>query len=105
MPSFNTEVANPVSKDQAVSQLKGLLEKVRARYQDQVSDMQESWNGDNLDFSFKAYGFTIKGVVTVAEEAVRVVGDLPFAAVMFRGKIEESIRSEIDKTLHKGKEA
>lgn len=102
MPAFNTEVPNPLSKDQAVSQLKGLLEKVRARYQDQVTDLQESWNGDDLDFSFKAYGFTIKGVVTVAEEIVRVTGDLPFAALMFRGKIEESIRSEIDKTLQKG---
>ena len=43
MPSFNTEVAHTIGKEQATERLKGLLGEVRNKYKDQVSDLQEEW--------------------------------------------------------------
>lgn len=99
MPSFAVNVPNPLGKEQAAERLKGFLTKVRDRYQDQVKNLEESWEGDSLNFSFSSYGFTIKGLLVVEEEVIRINGDLPFAAMMFKGKIEQSITSELEKVL------
>jgi hypothetical protein len=99
MPSFNTEVVHQLGRELAMERLKGLLSEVRAKYKDQVSDLQEEWQGDTLNYSFKTYGFTIKGDVKVNEDAVVMNGSLPIAALAFRGKIEQSIRSELEKRL------
>ncbi len=99
MPSFNTEVAHAIGKEQATERLKGLLGEVRNKYKDQVSDLQEEWQGDTLNYSFKTYGFTIKGDLKVNDDAIVMNGSLPIAALAFRGKIEQSIRSELEKRL------
>ena len=99
MPSFNTEVAHAIGKEQATERLKGLLGEVRNKYKDQVSDLQEEWQGDTLNYSFKTYGFTIKGDLKVNEDVIVMNGSLPIAALAFRGKIEQSIRSELEKRL------
>jgi hypothetical protein len=99
MPSFNTEVAHQLGKEQATERLKGLMGEVRNKYKDQVSDLQEEWQGDTLNYSFKTYGFTIKGDLKVNEDAIVMNGSLPIAALAFRGKIEQSIRSELEKRL------
>jgi hypothetical protein len=99
MPSFNTEVPHALTQEQASERLRGLLEKVRQRYQDQVSNMKEEWQDNVLNFSFTTYGFSIGGALTVEPSVVKLNGNLPFAAVPFRGKIEQSIRSEIEKVL------
>jgi hypothetical protein len=44
-------------------------------------------------------GFTISGKLTVQDKLAKVEGQLPLAAAMFRGRIEESIKSEMQKEL------
>ena len=36
-----------------------MLEKLKAGYGDQISNLQERWNGPNGEFSFKAMGFDV----------------------------------------------
>ncbi len=99
MPNFSTEVPHELGQEQASVRLRGLLEKVRQRYQDQVGALQEEWQDNVLNFSFKTYGFLISGALTVEPDLVKLDGTLPFAAVAFRGKIEQSIRNELEKVL------
>ena len=99
MPKFSTETPHALGLPEATERLKGLLEKIRQRYQDQVSDMEESWQDDKLTFSFKTYGFKIQGILTVLADSVKLDGELPFAAMMFKGKIEQSIHGELEKVL------
>ena len=99
MPGFSTEVPHTLGQEQATERLKGFVEKVRERYQDQVKDMEGEWSGHTLNVSFKTYGFAIKATVDVEEDAVKLNGQLPFAAVAFRGKIEQSISGELEKVL------
>ena len=44
-------------------------------------------------------GFNIKGDLTVDPSEVKVVGSLPFAAMMFKGMIEQGVRDELVKVL------
>lgn len=101
MPSFSTQVPHSLSKTDAVERLKDLLQKVREKYGDQVKDLEEKWDEEagTLNFAFRTYGFNIKGDVAVNDDQVALKGDLPFAAAMFKGRIEQSISEEIKRCL------
>ena len=99
MPAFNIEVPHQLGQQEAADRLRGFFQKVREKYQSQVTDLEENWDDNQLSFSFKTYGFVIKGTGTVLVENVQFAGELPFAAVAFRGKIEQSIREELVKEL------
>ena len=99
MPGFKIDVPHQLGQEEAADRLKGFFEKVREKYQSQVSNLEETWDDNKLSFSFKTYGFAIKGTGTVLPDSVNLEGDLPFAAVAFKGKIEQSIRAELVQEL------
>lgn len=99
MPKFNVDVPHTLSREEATDRLNRFLDMIRGQLGDQVSDLEEAWDGDALKFSFKTFGIQIKGDVTVADEALKVAGDLPFAAMMFKGKIESQIKEQLAKLV------
>jgi len=99
MPSLKITVPHQLAQAEAASRLKGFLAKVKERYQNQVSDLEETWSDNTLDFAFKTYGFHVKGRMAVEPAEVQFEGQIPFAAMMFKGKIEQTIRAEIDRVL------
>jgi hypothetical protein len=99
MPSFSTEVPHPLDQQTAISKLTGLTNALQTKYKDVASDVQGNWTDNVLNFSLKVMGFTVTGKVTVLDKLATVQGQLPLAAAMFRGRIEESIKSELQKEL------
>ncbi len=99
MPGFNAEVPHQLGKEPATERLKDFVDKVRKRYKDQVSAMDGSWDESTLTFSLTTYGFTIDGTLVVDDDKVTLVGNLPFAAIAFRGKIQQAIAAELEKAL------
>jgi hypothetical protein len=99
MPRFSVHVPHQLSQQEAVSRVQGLLQRVKEKYQSQVSDLEESWADNVLSFKFKTYGFKIGGNLTAEADAVKIDGDLPIAAMMFKGRIEQTIRDELAKRL------
>jgi hypothetical protein len=99
MPEFRTEIAHELGQEQATEKLKSFLDRVSERYKDQVSELTGDWTDNVLKFALTTFGFTIDGVLTVEEDVARLEGKLPFAAAMFKGKIESSIASELKKAL------
>jgi hypothetical protein len=99
MPAFSTQVEHQLGREKATERLKGFLEKVRDRYQSQVSNLEGAWSDNVLTFAFTTYGFKIKGTLVADETTVALNGELPFAAIMFKGRIEQSIRDELAKAL------
>jgi hypothetical protein len=76
-----------------------LMGALQHKYKDVASDIQGNWADNVLNFSLKVMGFTVSGKVTVQDKLAKVEGQLPLAAAMFRGRIEESIKSELQKEL------
>jgi hypothetical protein len=99
MPKLTVAVPHALDPQEATKRLQGFLERVRSRYQDQVSDLHEEWGENAGTFSFKTYGFNVKGNVAVQPGEVRVEGDLPFAAMMFKGRVEQTIRENLERLL------
>ena len=100
MPSFGAEVRHDLGEEQAKARLKGFSDALRAKYQDQVKNLEETWNEDgSLSFSFKTMGLKIGGAIHIGEDKVKLDGTLPFAAVAFKGKIEQEIRAQLERVL------
>lgn len=99
MPGMHVEVEHTMGKDAAVEKLKSLMDHIQAHYQGQVKDIQQSWEGNVLNFSFKTFGMTISGTLTVDDDKATLEGKLPIAAMAFRGQIENGIREELVKQL------
>ncbi len=99
MPSVKLSVPHELGQEEAAARLKGFFEKVKQRYQNQVSDLEEAWSGNSLDFGFRTYGFQIKGRMEVEPAEVNFGGQIPFAAMAFKGKIEQTVRDELTRVL------
>jgi putative polyhydroxyalkanoate system protein len=95
MPKFSVEVPHSLPQTEARSR----LERLQQKFQNQVSELHQSWEEDTLRFRFKTYGIPLDGGITVGETALNVDGNLPFSAMMFRGKIESTIREELERLV------
>jgi hypothetical protein len=99
MPRIAIATPHALGQETAVARVQQLLQKVKHKYQDQVSDLVETWNDNVLDFRFKTYTFNIKGQLKVEPNQVSLDGDIPFAALMFKGRIEQTLKDELAKLL------
>jgi putative polyhydroxyalkanoate system protein len=99
MPKFGVRVPHNLTKDEARSRLERFIDVLKAKSGNQVSDLQQTWDGDTLKFHFKTFGIAIDGGITVAEQELDLAGDLPFAAMMFKGKIESEIREQLERIV------
>ncbi|MFI4874708.1 MAG: polyhydroxyalkanoic acid system family protein [Blastopirellula sp. JB062] len=99
MPGFHVEVPHPLGQQAAIERVQQVLEKMRGRFEGQVKDMQQTWEDNVMHFSFRTMGVDISGTMEVKEDLVVVQGALPFAAMLFKGRIESSIREELEKIM------
>jgi Putative polyhydroxyalkanoic acid system protein (PHA_gran_rgn) len=99
MPSMSVTVPHFSTQEDVVKRLKGLMELAKQRNQDKIQNLVEQWNENTLTYSFKSFGFDVGGTVAVEPDVVRVEGKLPFAAMMFKGKIEQALRDELTRAL------
>lgn len=99
MPQFNVQVPHTLPQQEARERLNRFIDSLRQKFQDSVHDLEQNWDGDTLRFAFKTFGIPLKGGITIADHQLIVAGDLPFTAMMFRGKIESSIREQLERLV------
>lgn len=100
MPKFGAEVPHELGREEAQKRLQDFAENVRTLYQGQVSELVETWDDEgNLQFAFSVLGLKIDGNLVVEENSASVVGTLPFAAIVFKGKVEQEIRNQLERAL------
>ena len=99
MPKFGVRVPHTLTKDEARSRLGRFVELLQEKFANQVSDLQQSWEGDTLKFHFKTYGIPLDGGIDVTDNELNLAGDLPFAAMVFKGKIESQIREQLERIV------
>ena len=99
MAGFNVSVPHALGREDALARVQRFLDDVRANYAEQIRNVHGEWSDNRLDFAFTAAGLAVRGMLVVEEAAVQVAGPLPLAALFFRGKIEQTIRQELEKLL------
>jgi hypothetical protein len=99
MANFKMSVRHTLSQEEAMDRIKTLMGEVKKQYAGSIDKLEENWNGNSNTFSFTAMGFSVSGVLTVLPGEITLVGDLPFAARLFKGKIESMIREKAETLL------
>lgn len=102
MPKFNVTVPHTLTQQEATERLNKFADILREKFKDSVSDLEQHWEGDTLAFRFKTFGFPLSGKVHVGDTNLVVDGELPFTAMMFKGKIESSIREQLERLMTLG---
>ena len=102
MPKFSVTVPHNLPHEEVVSRLEQFEHILRQKFKDAVSDLEQKWEGDDVAFRFKSFGMTIAGKIKIHDKDLTVDGDLPFSAMMFKGKIESAIREQLDRLMTQG---
>lgn len=98
MAKLDIAVPHSLAQDEALVRIKRLLGEVKKQHADKIADLTERWDGNVGKFKFQTMGYDITGTLTVESSAVKLSGDLPWAASFFKGKIT-SIVTERAQTL------
>ena len=72
--------------------LPGFIEKAG----DNVSNIQQQWDGNVLRFAFHTYGMNIKGTLLVTDDEIIIESELPFMARPFEGSVRSAIEQQLD---------
>lgn len=99
MPSSTVTVQHQLGKDEALRRIKGMLDEAQTKGGGRISDLQESWTGDNGTYSFKAGGFKVNGSIKVGDSNVEIDLDYPLAARPFKSTIESTLRDRTEALL------
>lgn len=102
MPKFSVTVPHSLPREEVVERLTRFADILREKFKDSVSDLEQKWDGEDVVFGFKSFGMTIAGRIKIEENQLDVNGDLPFSAMMFKGKIESAIREQLDRLMKVG---
>ncbi len=97
---LNMTVPHDLTQDEAIRRIQSLLGDLEKEFAGKISNLCEEWNGNTDKFSFLAKTkFSISGTITVKDREVELSGNLPLAAILFKEKIESSIRERAENLL------
>lgn len=99
MPKLNFKIPHSQSREDARHRLERFTDGLKSKFQGQVSDLEESWNGDHLNFGFKTFGIRIAGDITINDSDLDVCCDLPLTAMMFKGKIQSEVQQQLGRLM------
>jgi len=99
MPKVSVAVPHGLDRGEVVARLKNESGALRSSFGDHVQDFQETWDDHTLAFSFKTFGMSIEGRVHVEPKEVLTTVNVPLAAMMFKGAIEQNMRSRLEQIL------
>lgn len=91
MPSIKLSVPHKLGADEAKKRIQQLIADTRKQFGHTVSDVKESWTDRRGDFSFRAMGFSVSGILKVEPTTADLEIQLPFAALPFKGRVEKEI--------------
>ena len=89
------QIPHTLGREEAARRIKELIPKARGL----VTDLDEQWRDHTLSFQFKAMGFKVGGNMAVEDTVVNLDIELPLAAMMVKGTIEQRVRQELGTVL------
>ena len=103
MPKLELHIPHNLTQSEALSRIQNFLPQLKEQHSDKIKDLEESWNGNTGEFKFKISGFKVSGTLQIGEDNVLIKGELPFAAILFKGQIEETIKLKAEELLREKK--
>jgi hypothetical protein len=92
MPKLNLTIPHSLTPDEAAQRIRSLLNDLKAEHGDQIDDLKEEWTGHTGKFACTVMGFGVSGILTIEPSTVTITGNLPLAAMLFKGRLEAMIK-------------
>jgi hypothetical protein len=99
MSNLMVSVSHRLSQDEALRRIRALVAQAKVQYSGKISDLHETWNGYVGAFEASGMGQKGSGTVAVNPSDVRLQITLPFAASLFKSKIESGIHETLSRIL------
>jgi hypothetical protein len=99
MPKISLEIAHTLTLDQATDRLQNRFAAALTEHGNHLTNFRQEWTDHTLSFSFHVMGMGVSGSVAVDPQNVKLKADLPLAAALFKGTIEQQLRHEISAVL------
>jgi hypothetical protein len=99
MPNLMVSVSHQLSQDEALRRIRAGVAQAKVQHADKISDLRQSWDGYVGAFDVSGMGQKASGTVAVNPSDVTVQIKLPFAASLFKSKIESGIRDALSRIL------
>jgi Putative polyhydroxyalkanoic acid system protein (PHA_gran_rgn) len=99
MPNLMMSVSHQLSQDEALRRIRAMVAHAKVQYSDKINDLRDSWKGNVGTFNVSGMGQKASGTVAVNPSDVTVQIRLPFAASLFKSKIESGIRDTLSRIL------
>ena len=96
---FAVRVPHQLSREEALSRIKSLVNDLKGQYGDQVSNVTETWQGNKCDFSLRIKMFKLSGSMEVDDSHAEIRGTMPAGTGRFEGKAKSLIEERAKKLL------
>jgi hypothetical protein len=87
-------IPHNLGKEEAVRRMKAGLANVRSQYSHLLTVNEESWTGDQLNFSVSALAQNVSGVIDVADDHVQLEVTLPWLLARLANGAQAMIRDK-----------
>ena len=94
MPNLTASIPHQLTREEAKRRIKEQIGIMRNQHGSMLTDVQENWNGDSLNFAFKAMAQSISGQMTVDDQAVHLTVALPWLLSIMAGKIKNQLEQQ-----------
>jgi len=99
LPKLTFKIPHSQTREDARHRLEQFTEGLKSKFQGQVSDLEESWNDNHLNYGFKTFGIRISGDIKINDNDLDVCCDLPLTAMIFKGKIESELKQQLGRLM------
>ena len=97
MPTVSVAVPHHGDPDEVATKVRDMLEETVKEFQGQ--NFAADWSGRSATLKFTSLGFPITAAINVDETQVAIDIDLPMAAMMFKGRVEEVLKKNLTALL------
>lgn len=97
MPKVTVSIPHQQPVEEAKTKIQPAIQTVLEAFN--ATDVMVNWTGDDAVFQCKSMGFSIKGTGKVEANKVEITVDLPFAALMFKDRVEKSLTKHLTRAL------
>ena len=94
MPNITASIPHQLTRAQAKQRVQDQIAIMRQRHGNLITNVQENWTDDTLQFSVAAAGLSISGHVTVDDQMLHLTVALPWILSMLAGTIKHRIENE-----------
>lgn len=99
MLEINTLVSHRLGRANALDRVHEMVDSLPQRFPQQVHQVSTSWEDNKLNIRFAAYGYLVQWEAVVLEDEISLLGLIPDAARVFKGKIEQAIVARLESAL------